>query len=159
MCAGAASVATDPGVVLSDDQAMEDAGTIASVTWTMLGSTAVEYSQDAAVSLGYDVHACDGDRCADVECTAGAVCAPADGLCHCASETGPACTGTQLCDVGAVECVDVPEPVCGAGTRWTAGTRSFEERTIEPERNALCPQCVSIHEALKCEAMPPPGAA
>lgn len=37
--------------------------------------------------------------------------------------------------------------------------KAFEERTIEPERNALCPQCVSIHEALKCEAMPPPGAA
>ena len=50
MCAGAASVANDPGVVLSDDQAMEDAGTIATVTWTMLGSTAVEASNAPAVA-------------------------------------------------------------------------------------------------------------
>ena len=66
MCAGAASVANDPGVVFSDDQAVEDAGTIASVTWTMGGTPAIESSQDAAVSLGYDVHACDGGRCLDL---------------------------------------------------------------------------------------------
>ncbi|HET7596851.1 MAG TPA: hypothetical protein VFK15_07955 [Burkholderiales bacterium] len=36
---------------------------------------------------------------------------------------------------------------------------AFEERSIEPRREALCPECVAIHEASKCEAMPPPGAA
>lgn len=38
-------------------------------------------------------------------------------------------------------------------------TEAYEERTIEPARDALCAECSRKNEELKCEVMPQPGAA
>lgn len=75
--------------------------------------------------------ACSEDRCATVECAVpGAVCSPDDGLCHCGAPGGEVCGGDEYCHSDTT-CSDVPEPVCGAGTRWEPGTSAFREATSE----------------------------
>ncbi len=71
------------------------------------------------------------DPCELVDCAEGAVCAPADGMCHCTDETGPVCGEGEVC--GGSACVlPIPEPVCDpAATPWAAGTPAFREVTGE----------------------------
>ncbi|MCC6877203.1 MAG: CRTAC1 family protein [Sandaracinaceae bacterium] len=72
-----------------------------------------------------------GSACAGVTCGAGAICAEADGLCHCGAG-GPVCGSNETCASDSLSCVPlIPEPVCGAGTRWSAGTTAFREVTAE----------------------------
>lgn len=75
---------------------------------------------------------CNSDPCAATTCGAGAMCSPADGLCHCGSDEGPVCAATDACDAARVECVPpLPDPVCGDGTRWAAGTTAFRDATAD----------------------------
>lgn len=75
---------------------------------------------------------CDSDPCATATCGAGATCSPDDGLCHCGSSTGPVCGAGDECDASRAACVPpLPEPVCGAGTRWAPGTVAFRDATSE----------------------------
>lgn len=79
---------------------------------------------DAEASL------CLPEVCAEVTCEVdGTVCGE-DGLCHCGGGDGPVCGEGEICNAEAGACeADLPDPVCTAGTRWTAGTEVFREAT------------------------------
>lgn len=63
MCSGSPSALTDPQGFVSDDVALQAAGTTAMVTWAMGTSSGVESAANATVDLRYNIHACDGGRC------------------------------------------------------------------------------------------------
>lgn len=67
MCKGTEDSEKDTSVVILDDLATEDAGTVAAVTWATASSSGREDSQDLAVRFGYDVIDCeDQERCLDL---------------------------------------------------------------------------------------------
>lgn len=63
MCSGSADPLADPQAFVSDDIAVEAAGTTALVSWALGATTGVESAQDATVDLRYNIHACDGGEC------------------------------------------------------------------------------------------------
>lgn len=66
-CDPSDDIKKDPRVVIADDLAIEDAGTTASVSWTMGTSSGVDESLDAEVAVAYDVHDCPTNaRCLDL---------------------------------------------------------------------------------------------
>lgn len=73
--------------------------------------------------------ACESGPCAGVICGSGELCGPTDGLCHCGTLEGPLCGETDTCLPDTLTCW--PAAVCGAGTRWAAGTSAFREATAD----------------------------
>jgi hypothetical protein len=73
---------------------------------------------------------CESDPCGSVVCGEGSVCSPTDALCHCGGEAGPVCGSGESCVADDGACAPVlPEPICGAGSRWEAGNTAFVEAT------------------------------
>jgi hypothetical protein len=68
--------------------------------------------------------------CAMVTCSiAGTTCDPTDGMCRCGGPSGAVCQHGETCNAAMAECT-IPN-LGGAGTRWTSGTRIFEEHTSD----------------------------
>lgn len=66
-CKSSDDVEKATNVVVGDDLAIEDAGSIATVTWTTGSSTGFEDSQDVAVRFEYNIIDCDNQqRCFDL---------------------------------------------------------------------------------------------
>jgi hypothetical protein len=84
------------------------------------------------------------DRCATTRCGTGQSCDPADGRCKCGH--GLSCAPWEACVDGNRCVIDLPSR-CKEGTRWSPGTRVFEEVTEAWGLRAINPVGVRLSAA------------